>query len=150
MNKRLFITISIVSASVLLLVIQLGRFAVDASLHDWYEGFSGYQQAVAEQRTTGKPLALFFYTDWCDSCKKLRNTVLSSNEFSTYKSQLIALKINPEYGAQEKSIADQFGVFSYPTFIILKADSAKPHYVRKTNDITPSEFIQACNVAIQS
>jgi len=130
-------------------VIQLGRFAVDASLHDWHEGYSGYQQAVAEQRKTGKPLALFFYTDWCDSCKKLRNSVLASSEFTAYKSQLIPLKINPEYGSQEKSIADRFGVFGYPTFIILKADSAKPQYVRKTSNITPSEFIQACNAAIQ-
>ena len=149
MNKRLLIVIPLVTASVLLAVVQLGRFAVDASLHDWHEGFSGYQQAVAEQGKTGKPLALFFYTDWCDSCKKLRNTVLASSEFSTYKSQLISLKINPENGAQEKRIADRFGVYGYPTFIILKADSAKPQYVRNTNNITPSEFIQACNAAIQ-
>jgi len=150
MNKRLLINITLVTACLLLVVIQLGRFAVDASLHDWHEGYSGYQQAVAEQRKTGKPLALFFYTDWCDSCKKLRNNVLASNEFSTYKSQLIPLKINPEYSSQEKSIADRFGVYGYPTFIILKADSSKPRYVRNTNNITPSEFIQACNAAIQS
>ena len=148
MNKRVILIFSIVIACSALIVMQLSRFAVDTSLRNWYSGAPGFYQAIAQQHQSGKPIAIFFYADWCAACKKLKQDILATEEFIHYQDNLIAVKVNPELGAAEQSIAKKFAVLGFPTFVILPANSNQYKYIHKTSHITTQEFINACNNAV--
>jgi len=144
---KITVTIVIVLAGAFFATTQLARFAVDASLPQWHDGAAGYEAALAQQRTSGKPIALFFHTDWCANCKKLRQNVLASATFNQYLDKVIAVKINPEKGHAEKQLADQYDVMGYPTFLMLDATNNKAVPVYRTQNISPENFVDQCNQA---
>ncbi len=144
-NKRrqihLFLTALVLVAGVFI-VSQLNRFGNDASLSDWHQGIAGYIQAVRDQSRSGAPMALFFYTDWCPNCRKLREQVLSSEEVRGYLANLQRVRINPENGPAEDRLAREFGVVAYPSFFIVDAASGEARLIRRTSNITPAQFIE--------
>ncbi|WP_455221383.1 thioredoxin family protein [Kaarinaea lacus] len=147
LKSRTITTIVIILAAITLMAIQLSRFALDATLRQWHNGAAGYQSALALQKASQKPIALFFHTDWCASCKKLRETVLASPEFDQYLENVIPVKINPESGLKERQIADNYGVTGYPTFLLIKYDAQKVTRIRTSQNITPEQFIDQCKAA---
>ena len=146
--KTALITISIIILSVTLALSQLMTHAKDSTLRNWYEGADGYKQAIKEQQSNNKPIALFFHADWCKSCKALRETVLSTNEVKQYMSAFIKVKIEPEKSANGKIIADSYGVIGFPTFIILPGKQSPAKQIRKLSNISTQQFIDQCNSAI--
>lgn len=134
-----FIGIGLVS---LFVVSQLSRFSNDASLSDWNQGFDGYLKASREQVQTDKPMALFFYTDWCSSCKALRENILASPEVREHMGSMLLVKVNPEYGPVENQLAEDFGVLGYPSFFVVDVQSGKTTQIRRTSNITPQQFVE--------
>ncbi len=124
------------------------HFAQDHSLRNWYNGAQGYMQATRTQLEQTKPMAVFFYTDWCKSCEALRKTVLATQQVNDYMQTLIPVKINPELGPAEQAIADSFGVFGYPTFVIIPNADTPPIRIIRTANVTPEAFIKQCQDAI--
>lgn len=127
---------------------QLGRFAQDASLNAWQNGVGGYTAAVREQVQTTKPIAVFFYADWCASCKKLRETVLSTPEVKQFLGDFITVKVNPEENRANQALADSFGVVGYPTFLVIPAGDGSPKIIHRTSNATPAQFIAQCQEAL--
>lgn len=146
-KSRTITSIVVILAAVTLMAIQLSRFALDTTLRQWNSGAAGYQSALALQKTSHKPIALFFHTDWCANCKKLRETVLSSPEFDQYLKNVIPVKINPESGLKERQIADNYGVTGYPTFLLVDYNTQTVTRVRTSQNITPEQFIDQCKAA---
>jgi len=144
---RTITTLVVIFAAITLIAIQLSRFAMDTTLRQWYSGAEGYQNALTLQTTSHKPIALFFHTDWCANCKKLRETVLSSPKFDQYLKNVIPVKINPESGLKERQIADKYGVIGYPTFLLIDYSAHKITRVRTSQNITPEQFIDQCKAA---
>lgn len=140
--------IGIIAASVALVAYQLSQFAVDASLSHWHTNAQGYQAALEKQKKDGKAIALFFHTDWCSSCKNLRETVLATNQFDQFSRQLIPVKINPESGLEERKIADKFGVVGYPTFLIINQDFTRVTAIKTGLNMAPEKFISSCEKAL--
>ena len=140
----------IISAALILPAVLLSQLAVDVSLRQWHENATGYQQALQEQSRSGKPLALFFHTDWCANCKQLRKEVLVSAPFNQFLPNVIPVKIDPESGPSEKAIADQFGVVGYPTFLLVSTNPRRIVPVTRTSHVKPEEFVQACRKALHS
>jgi thiol:disulfide interchange protein len=146
---RMVSTLAIVSGALALIGIQLSQFAVDATLRHWHEGASGFQTALALQNTSHKPIAVFFHTDWCTNCKKLRENVLSSPEFDLYLKNVIPVKINPETGLKERQLADNYGVLGYPTFLMIEPNLKTVTRIRTSNNLSPQQFIDQCKAAQQ-
>ncbi len=149
--QKIIIIASIILTSLSFMVIQLNSLAVDTSLKEWQEGVPGYVSSLREQKETNKPIALFFYTDWCASCEKLRKEVLSSPEVSEYMSNLLPVKINPERGALENQISDEFGVVGYPTIIVIPGGNngeRAPIRIKRTHNISPAQFIEQFKQAL--
>lgn len=146
--KKLILIVSIILLSSGFIISQLQQFSQDSSLSDWNSGLSGFITSMKEQRDSNKPIALFFYTDWCPNCKKLREDILSSPEVRTLMAQWIPVKINPENGPLENQLSEEFGVFGYPTFIVLPGRNKKPVLIRKTSNISPAEFVKQCRQAL--
>lgn len=145
--QKILLTVAIIAIALTFMIIQLGKYAQDTSLSDWKEGAQGYIEGVREQKSNEKPIALFFYTDWCTNCENLRETVLSTKEVSSYMKDYIPIKINPEKGAVENQISTEFNVIGYPTIIIIPKDGAAKR-IRKTSNISPAQFIEQCKSAV--
>jgi thiol:disulfide interchange protein len=145
--KRIVITLGISAASIAFAAFALSQLSVDISLSSWHTDAPGYRAALAEQDRSGKPIALFFHTEWCSSCKKLRRTVLASDRIDDYFSDFIPVQINPEKSPAERAIADYYGVIGYPTFLIVSGEPRQAVPVRRTANVSIAEFIQACEKA---
>lgn len=149
-SSRILIGAGIAVAGLTLIAFQLTNFAVDTTLRGWHEGAKGLQLAMTEQKKTGKAIALFFYTDWCQNCKALRENILSTPQFRKYSENLIPVKINPEMGLDERKIADKYGVFGYPTFLIQGQNQKRATPVLIKRNLTPDIFIGDCDNAINA
>ena len=141
---RTLTSLAIITGAIGLIAVQLSQFAVDASLRNWHENAEGFETALGIQKTTKKPIALFFHTDWCANCKKLRENILSSAEFDGYLKNVIPVKINPEAGSKERQIADKYAVRGYPTFLMIGPDSNSVSRLRTSQNLTPQQFVDQC------
>jgi thiol:disulfide interchange protein len=147
--KRWPIALLIAASALIIPGVLLSRLAVDVSLSNWHENAAGYQMALQEQARSGKPIVLFFHTDWCESCKKLTKEVLVSAPFKKFLPDVIPVKINPEMGKQEHALAQRYGVMGYPTFLMLPAGSRRVQRIAHTSNVKPEEFVQECRSALQ-
>jgi len=151
---RILTTAGIIFGFIALIGYQLSQFATDASLNHWHNGASGYKAALEQQKKSGKSIALFFHTDWCSSCKNLRETILSSKEFDRFAQDLIPVKINPEMSLEGQRIADKYRVIGYPTFLIISNNSSKDMRkvtpIRTRLNMAPEKFIASCKKALDT
>ncbi|MFY9607978.1 MAG: thioredoxin family protein [Blastocatellia bacterium] len=78
----------------------------------------------------GKLVIVDVYTDWCGWCKKMDKTIYSSPTVAALSSQQAFVKVNAEDGGQGQNFAEQMGVTSYPTTIILDGQGRVLNFVR--------------------
>jgi len=94
-----------------------------AAYSAWYDGASGYEAAIAEHRSSGKPVMLYFHADWCGYCTLLDRDVLSTSTFQRrYGSTLLKVRVNPEKSSAERSLASDNHVGGYPWIVILTSN----------------------------
>lgn len=124
------------------------------SSYDWHENADGFKAAVEEHKSYGAPMVIYFHTEWCGYCKRLDRNYLSDSDVDLFLSGLVKVKINPEDGPAEKSLAQSYGVTGYPTFLILGRSGVmtRVHPFIKTDDggwaeVTTQEFIRQCQAA---
>lgn len=128
---------------------QLGRYANDASLDNWDSNFQGYVKSSRMQLASGQPMLLFFYTDWCPNCKKLREEILSHTEVKLFiEGQIHPVKINPEAGAYENQLAEDYKVMGYPTILLVDEKTGNTQWIKQTSNISPAQFIQQLQNAL--
>jgi len=139
-NKRILFTIAIIVIGSAFAITHLSRYALDVSLHDWYDGAEGYKRALTEQARSGKPIALFFHADWCKACQKLRESVLSTAEVKQFMSGYIRVKIEPEKETAAKILANKYGVIGFPTFFVVPK-SGNAIRLRGLGNITTEQFL---------
>lgn len=149
MKQRVLITLSVLIGAALLMGGALHFTARDVSLSQWHRGADGFMSAVVEQQKTGKPMLLFFYTDWCTSCEQLRNNVLATQEVNQFAGTLVPVQINPEMSAAARAIADDYGVFGYPTIIVVPAAESPPLRIATSHRTTPTSFVESCKGALR-
>jgi thioredoxin-related protein len=89
-----------------------------------------WDAGLAEAAKTGRPVLVDVYTDWCGWCKRMDRDVYSKPEMVDYLSHnWVVVRINAEantlvhyqgHETTEAAIAQQFGINSYPTTMMLK------------------------------
>jgi hypothetical protein len=114
----------------------------------WLHGATGFARAIELQRELNVSLVLYFYTDRCAECRTLDDQYLPAPSVHRALQRSIAVRINPDYGMEERQIADRYGVRNYPSFLILDNESAPPRNVQPFrpdgNHLTPEQFARAC------
>ena len=92
-------------------------FAV-SDTYDWYSEADGYEEAIALAKEGKRPIVIYFHVDWCSYCKRFDREYIDDNDIYDFLSDYLRVEINPEDGDHERTIADQYDVKGYPTFLI--------------------------------
>ena len=84
---------------------------------NFFEGT--WSEALVKSAKENKPLFLDVATSWCGYCKKMKQNVFIDKEVATYFNKyFICIEIDAEHG-EGRTIAQKYGVNSYPTLIIV-------------------------------
>lgn len=110
----------------------------------WYHGASGYERAVNEQKASGKPILLYFHTDWCGWCKKLESDVFTSNAFDSRFGSALKVKVNPDDSRAERELTSRYGVRGYPTVYVIAGGEARQPVV---GYLPADEYVAALQAA---
>ena len=101
-----------------------------------------------------QPMVVYFYTDWCGYCRQFERELLGTSEVKEYFSEVLTVRINPESGAQERQLADYYGVHGYPGFFVHSGSSKTLSKVERMvledgrpRIMAPGEFIDAVETA---
>lgn len=121
--------------------------AREAARSSRFRDSAGYQEALRLQQSTGKPIALYFYVDWCRYCAQLERSILSQPEVKQALDKFLYVSVNPEHGKAEDKLFASFEGTGFPAFLILNKN-------RIAQEISsagpPAAFIQACNEAAKA
>ncbi len=91
---------------------------------------------------------IFFYTDWCSYCTKMKNEVFTKEEIAkSMNDNFISVKLNPENDGivdeinkkSAKDLASQYGVSGYPTIVFL---DSKGNFITKLPGYAPADVFE--------
>jgi thiol:disulfide interchange protein len=88
----------------------------------WLENAAGYTAALREAENSGAPVLVYFYTEWCPYCRQLNQGLLSEPAVQDQIGEMLAVRVNPEAGPDEQSLAGHYGVRGYPALFVYSAD----------------------------
>ena len=111
-----FLLIALISLSSLILN------AAQAS--DWRNGAIGFNEAKRLAGVSGRPVILYFKTDWCGYCKTFESETLADQAVRSTMSNAIKVRVNPESDNASKALAKKFGVKGYPHFLVLLSNGS--------------------------
>ena len=136
------------SVGLLLCAVSAGtlRAQSESSFDGWLNGADGYERALENRRGTSDPVLVYFYTDWCPYCRRFNQQIVPSPQMQDYVRHAIAVRVNPEAGARERALADQFHVAGYLSLFVIAPGAEQPEEIPLTGD-SPEEFVAACEAA---
>ena len=137
-----------ISLSVVTLLFFARVSSANVQYPKWLHGATGFARAIELQRELNVSLVIYFYTDGCSDCRTLEDQYLSAPSVERALQRSVAVRINPNYGPEERQIANRYEVTSYPTFLVIDNESALPRnaqpFRRDGNHLTPEQFARAC------
>ena len=116
-------------------------------LTGWAHGASGYDYEIERAKSEEKPLILYFNTEWCGYCKKMKKNYLNSSDVVQFLSDIPKVDINPDKGNKERSLSKIYGVTGFPTFLVFvpsfNNNFEVVHPFKRGGNWTTKEFINA-------
>lgn len=113
----------------------------------WLTAAAGYDDAIRQQKESGSPILVYFFTDWCPYCKQFDSAIAPLAD-----SKLLRVRVNPEAGGMDRQLADQMGVSGYPAVFVIARAGASPRRVEAgvARDAAPSpeRFVASCKSTI--
>jgi len=86
---------------------------------DWLE--QDLETALAQAKSTGKPVLVDTYADWCAQCKELDETTWPDPQVSAWI-QANTVPVRIDTYKIRKDLAPKLGILSYPTVLLLDGD----------------------------
>jgi thiol:disulfide interchange protein DsbD len=100
-------------------------------------------RALAEARSSGTPLLLDWYADWCISCKVIEREVLDNatvvERLKGYR--LIRFDITAS-NAEQRALLDQYKLFGPPALMLFGKDGVEHTDVRVIGEINAADFAE--------
>ncbi len=110
----------------------------------WYTKAVSFKKIEKAAKEKKKPYILFFYTNWCGYCKRMKRKYLSNTEVKKILSKYYRIKINPDTGRAEQTLAREKGAQGYPDFRIVypNGKSIRIHPFQRNGSVKVAEFIK--------
>ena len=120
-------------------VAKIDQQPVEKQAENGVRFFEGsWEQALAEAKSTGKPIFMDCYTSWCVPCKMLATTVFTKKEVGDYfNSHFINVKMDME-SKEGKTLNKQYEILGYPTLLFIDGGGNMFHRIVGT---TPAEIL---------
>ena len=101
-------------------------------------------QKLEEARTSGKPVMLDFYADWCIPCHELEQITYTDPKVIAAVSDFIKLKVNlTNYESdRSKRLGKEFDIVSVPTIVFIGNNGREVKEARITGFVKPEAFIK--------
>ncbi|EJN28676.1 thiol:disulfide interchange protein [Pseudomonas sp. GM78] len=105
-------------------------------------------RVLAEARSSGTPLLLDWYADWCISCKVIEHEVLdNANVVERLKGyRLIRFDITAS-NAEQRALLDRYQLFGPPALMFFGKDGAERVDVRVIGEINARDFVERVDKA---
>lgn len=99
-----------------------------------------YREALEKAKAENKLVFMDCYTSWCGPCRIMANEVFPQKEAGDYFNPLfVCVKYDMENG-EGPELAKQYGVRSYPTFLLIRPDGTVQHRIVGSSELP--EFIE--------
>jgi tetratricopeptide (TPR) repeat protein len=125
-------------------IISTSVFSYD--LPGWYQGASGYEDALSASKKNEMPMILFFYIESNELCQKLRDDYLRNYEVYSFLDDFLNVAVNLEGNDFDKELAGKFIKDQKPALMIkFPFTDTKPVQVTPFNedsDLSPAEFAE--------
>jgi thioredoxin-related protein len=132
------------SLAALLLVLPHARLAGAAEIK-----WRNFDAGLREAKSTGRPMMVDVYADWCRYCKIMDREVFSRDDVQRYLARrFVPVRLDGE-GAQPATyegrtytgatLAQRFRVNGFPTFIFLRPDGA--HLINVPGYVPAERFL---------
>ncbi|MCD8025274.1 MAG: thioredoxin domain-containing protein [Candidatus Gastranaerophilales bacterium] len=102
-------------------------------------------QTMEKALATGKPIIVWFYTDWCGFCQKLAPTFKKVTKSSEIKNKFAVAYVNCE-NPENKKLMEEYNVEGYPTVYLVNGEkkelvSSLNLFARDAKDSLKSLFL---------
>ena len=101
--------------------------------------------ATAQKKAKDQNQLIFvdLFADWCGWCHRLEQEVFPSQAFQSATNKKLLLRLNTEDGADGTKLAQQYGISSLPTSLLVTSDLMIAGMVR--GYAPPNEFVKQMN-----
>jgi len=102
--------------SVLLAAIAVLLVVQQASAGTWLTSLNAAQKRAKERKQL---IFVDLFAEWCGWCHKMEQEVFPSEAFQKVTADKVLLRLNTEDGGEGTKLAQQYGINSLPTFLVL-------------------------------
>jgi thiol:disulfide interchange protein len=113
----------------------------DSATGEGIEWLTDWTQALEKAQSENKPLAIYFYTDVCPSCRKVEQSVFTDAEVGDFfNKSFVPLKSN----AGRSTLYRKYGISAVPTIVFSSPDGyeGSNEIARITGAKAADEFVQ--------
>ncbi len=103
---------------------------------------------LAQAKSSGQPLLLDWYADWCISCKKIEREVFNSPQIGPQLADYRLLRFDmTDSTAAQRALLDRYGLFGPPAIQLFAANGQEMHDLRVIGEIDAPGFAERLNGA---
>ncbi len=111
----------------------------------YLNSFVNIDRGLKEAGKRDKKLFIYFYTDWCSYCEKMKTLTFSQPEIKNFlNKKFISAKVNCT-NENKQNLVKKYKIKSYPTFLILSPEGEE--IGRESGFIVPQKFTTEIGLA---
>ncbi len=105
------------------------------------KGVDGFQVELDKATAAGKPVMLYFYADWCVSCKEMEAKTFSETSVHQALEGTVLLKadVTPN-DEQDTALYKHFGIIGPPSIMFFGTDGVENKNYRVVGFVPPDKF----------